>query len=103
MEIQHIVLLKCRVDVSEREMNEIFEGLQSIKRFIPGITSFSGGRNNSLEGNAKGYTHGFILTFVDEASRKTYLPHPEHKKIQKKIGKVLADVSDNVLVFDYSF
>lgn len=101
MKIKHIVLLKCREDVTKAQISEIFEDLKNIKNIIPGITDVSGGTNDSPEGIAREYTHGFILTFADEAVRKIYLPHSEHKKIQVKIARILADVPDNVLVLDY--
>jgi hypothetical protein len=48
---------------------------------------------------AKGFTHCFNLTFVDEAARATYLPHPDHLAFVEQLKPAL----DDVLVVDYRF
>lgn len=102
MKIQHIVLLKCRENLTDNDFALVLNDLKAARALIPGITEVSGGDNNSPEGIASGYTHAFVIVFEDEAARAAYLPHPEHKKIQAKIASILADEPSNVLVFDYS-
>jgi len=41
------------------------------------------------------------MDFADEEARAAYLPHPEHKKAQEFMRKVLDKSPDNVLVMDF--
>lgn len=100
--IRHIVLMKCRPDASQQDIDTMFDALGALPEMIPGVLAFEGGINNSPEGLERGYTHGFSMDFADEEVRAQYLPHPEHKHAQVFMQKVLANVPDNVLVLDFS-
>ncbi|WP_163833532.1 Dabb family protein [Spartinivicinus ruber] len=99
--ISHLVLLKCRPDVSQTQIDDMFTQLNSLVGVIPGLLSCSGGENNSPEGINRGYTHGFVMQFESIEARDNYLPHPEHKKVQPAIHTVLNECEDNVLVIDF--
>ena len=64
---------------------------------IDAIVDFECGTDVSVEGKADGFTHGFLVTFRDEAGRAAYLPHPAHQEFVKLVGPHV----DKVLVFDY--
>ena len=100
--IRHIVLIKCKPDVSQMEIDEVFAALAALKDTIPGILAFEAGENNSPEGIARGYTHAFTMDFADEQARDNYLPHPEHEKVKIQIGRILDESRDKVLVVDFS-
>ena len=68
---------------------------------IPGLLDFSGGPYSSPEGFNKGFTHGFVTTFADEASRDAYLPHPEHEKVKAIVFPALDGGMDGVAAFDW--
>ena len=51
----------------------------------------------SVENLQQGFTHCFVVTFLSEADRTKYLPHPAHKEF----GKILGPHLDKVLVVDY--
>ena len=100
--LRHIVLMKCKPEVSKEELDDVFAALAALKESIPGILAFEGGKDTSVEGIHRGYTHGFTMDFADEQVREIYLPHPEHKKVVTKIHNILDDSSDSVLVFDFA-
>jgi hypothetical protein len=100
--IRHIVLMKCKPEATQEQIDEMFAVLGGLQDSIPGILAFEGGANNSPEGIARGYTHGFTMDFADEQVREEYLPHPEHEKAKKKMGVVLLDSDDRVLVLDFT-
>ena len=100
--IRHIVLMKCKPEATQEQIDEMFAVLEGLQESISGILSFEGGENNSPEGIARGYTHGFTMDFADEQVRAVYLPHPEHEKAKKKMGVVLSDSDDRVLVLDFN-
>lgn len=95
--IYHAVLLKLKSDVSQAKVDEIFRELAGLQSLIPGLLSFSGGPYSSPEGLNRGYTHGFLMTFSDAASRDGYLPHPEHERVKSIIVPNL----DDVVAFDW--
>ena len=100
--IRHIVLMKCKPDASQQDIDDMFAALAALKERIPGILAFEGGKNNSPENINRGYTHGFTIDFADEKAREVYLPHPEHEKVKTTIQKVLDGSADCVLVVDVS-
>lgn len=100
--IRHIVLMKCKTDASQQQLEKMFAALAGLADSIPGILAFEGGANNSPEQIARGYTHAFSMDFADEETRERYLPHPAHKEAQKSMKVVLEDCDDCVLVLDFS-
>jgi len=99
--INHIVILKIRTDISETEIQKVFNALAKLVEVIPGLMSFSGGENNSPEGINRGYSHAFHMIFKDADARDAYLPHPEHERVKEMIGNILDKCDDPVLVIDY--
>ena len=99
--ITHMVLLRIRRDVPQKQIDTVFGEIGSLRGRIPGILSFSWGRYSSPEGLQRGFTHGFCMTFKDAASRDVYLPHPEHEKVKSSVLAVLDGGIDGVLAFDY--
>jgi quinol monooxygenase YgiN len=100
--IRHIVLLKCKPETSQAEIEQVFAALAALKESISGILAFEAGENNSPEGITRGYTHAFTMDFADEQARDNYLPHPEHEKVKVQIGQILAEGNESVLVVDFS-
>jgi len=87
MPIQHIVLFRFRTDLAEGTIPALFADLRGLADRIPGINGFS---------------HGFCMTFADEAARNAYLPHPEHQAIVARLLPLLEGGLDGVLAFDYA-
>lgn len=96
--LQHVVLVKVKPGTPRERIDAMFREIGTLPGLIPGIVGYSGGANNSPEGKAEGYTHGFVMTLADAAARDAYLPHPEHRRVA---GDFLRPISDGVLVFDY--
>jgi len=99
--VKHVVLLRFKPETPAPVIKEIFGALAGLKEEIPGILDFSGGAYSSHEGLNKGFTHGFVMTFADEASRNAYLPHPAHEVVKAQIWKVLDGGLDGVVAFDW--
>ncbi|NUP95100.1 MAG: Dabb family protein [Planctomycetaceae bacterium] len=100
--ITHVVLLKIRKDVSKDQVAKVFEALAGLQKKVPGILSFSGGAYTSPEGLNRGFTHGFVMTFKDAASRDVYLPHPDHEVVKAIVLEVLDGGINGVVAFDYA-
>jgi Stress responsive A/B Barrel Domain len=95
--VKHIVLLKFKPEITERQIEEAIQRCGSLKELIPGITDFISGPYASPEGANQGFTHAFIVTFVDAASRDAYLPHPEHEVVRD----LLLSRIESVVAFDF--
>jgi hypothetical protein len=101
--VTHIGLLRVREDVPAGEIERVFKEIGDLKSKIAGILSFVWGPYSSPEGIGRGYTHGFCMTFVDEASRDAYLPHPEHKRVASLVYSIVETGSrDGLLAFDFT-
>jgi hypothetical protein len=99
--IHHVVLFHFRTDLPEGAVEAIFQELRDFRQSIPGITGFQGGAYNANEGLAKGFTHGFTMTFTDAAARDAYLPHPLHQAVVERLLPMLEGGINGVLAFDF--
>lgn len=104
--VKHVVLLRLRRDVAPRTINDLFAALAALQGKIPGLLDYSGGPYSSPEGLHQGFTHGFVMTFADEASRDGYLPHPDHEAVKQQIiplldGGVSGDPLSGAVAFDW--
>lgn len=95
--LRHVVLFKFKEGTTKADIKKVEDAFSSLPSKIPEIKSYEWGLNNSPEGFDKGFTHCFFLTFMNEADRAIYLPHPDHKAF----GEILGPILDDVLVFDY--
>jgi len=83
------------------EQIDFDRNLDGLREKIPGLLDFSGGPYSSPEGLNQGFTHGFIMTFADEASRDAYLPHPDHEVVKQQILAHLDGGLEAVAAFDW--
>ena len=95
--LRHAVFFSFKEDSSDADVKQVVDAFRKLPEKIDSITDFQWGENNSPEGKDDGFTHCFLLTFKDDAGRKTYLPHAAHKAF----GDVLRPHMDKVFVIDY--
>jgi hypothetical protein len=100
-QIKHVVLMKFKSTTSPQKVRDIFAALAGLRRVIPGLLDFSGGPYSSTEGLHQDFTHGFVMTFTDAASRDVYIPHPEHEKVKQLIVPELDGGIKGVIAFDW--
>jgi hypothetical protein len=97
--VKHIVVFKYKAGATSAQIDEVTKAFKTLKDKIPGIVSFEYGVNSSPENLNKGFTHVYLITFEDAEARDAYLPHPEHQKLGKLLGKL--DVLDEAFVVDF--
>jgi hypothetical protein len=90
--LKHVVSFKFKDSASADDVKKIEQAFKDLQKKINVIRSYDWGKNNSPEGLNKGFTHCFVLTFDNDADRKTYLDHPDHKEFGKMLGPILGDV-----------
>lgn len=95
--LRHVVLFNFTDSTTEAEVQKIEQAFASLPDQISAIHDFEWGTNNSPEGLDKGLTHCFLVTFLSEEDRETYLPHPAHQEFVELIGPHVEDVT----VVDY--
>ncbi|WP_374350659.1 Dabb family protein [Chitinimonas sp.] len=96
--LRHLVLFTFQPDLPPAQRDALLAAFAALPTQIAGVRGFEQGLNNSPEGLAHGYTHGFVLTFEDEAGRDHYLHHPAHLAFVEQIKPALAQA----LVFDFT-
>lgn len=99
--VKHAVFLRFKAETSPSIIAELFAALGALRGTIPGLLDYSWGVNSSPEGLAKGFTHGFVMTFADEASRDGYLPHPDHETVKSKVFPWIEGGVNGVIVLDW--
>ena len=99
--VKHIVLMKVRPETPTAQTDKIFRDLASLVGQVQGLLDFSGGAYSTIEGLNQGFSHGFVMTFADEASRDGYLPHPLHEFVKSQIVAVLDGGLAGVIAFDW--
>ena len=98
--IEHMVFVRVRQDATTEAVAEAIKALGDLKGVVPGLVKFSGGANVSPEGLARGYTHGFVVTFENAAARDGYLTHPAHIAAARKLLRIAEGAVGGVLVVD---
>ncbi len=90
--ITHVVLLKPKAETTPDEMRQVLAQVQVLQQQIPGIVDVQVGENLSM--SHQGYTHGFIMHFIDMEHLKAYAPHPAHRVVSDEIRRVSSHVID---------
>lgn len=96
--IRHILLIKFKSTAEAHDIHMLKASFESMPSKVQGVHSVEWGMNDSPEGKNKGYTHAVMMSFVDEAGRDNYLPHPEHNELKQLFRPILEDI----VVFDYT-
>jgi hypothetical protein len=81
--IAHVVLLQPKASSATEELTALLERIQALQQVIPGIVSISVGENRSSF--HRGFTHGTIMHFVDEAHLQAHHTHPAHLTVVEEL------------------
>ena len=95
--VRHYGMFQFHPEVTPDQIDECFTEMCAMVGRIPGLLSMEHGPYDSPEGLNDGFTHGFVMTFDNGASRDAYLPHPEHERVKLLVVPRLA----RVVVFDF--
>jgi hypothetical protein len=95
--LRHVVLFAFKASSTPQQIREIEKAFCELPQKIKEIQDFEWGTDVSVEQISRGYTHCFMVTFLTEKDRNTYLPHPAHQEF----GALLTPHLEQVLVIDY--
>lgn len=90
--LRHVVLFKFNDKADEEQIKKIEGDFLNLAKTLELVQDFEWGTNVSVEGVSKGFTHCFFVTFLNEADRDAYVPHPEHQAFVTSIQPYLEDV-----------
>jgi hypothetical protein len=95
--IRHILLLQQRASATSDDIDACRAGLAGLVGAMPGLVNFHWGQNIAPQERRAGFTHGFSMDFVDQASLDAYGPHPQHQVAASKVRETF----ERVVVFDF--
>lgn len=99
--LKHCVFIRFRPEVSDEQRVELYQGLQGLESQLAGWCGFVAGANITPEvGMDKGYNGGFMIDFIDEAARDTYLQNPDHQQLGQRLVAAAVDGVAGIMVFD---
>ena len=95
--LRHVVLFAFKSMSTPEQIQGIERAFCELPAKIEQIHDFEWGTDVSVENISQGYTHCFLVTFLSEADRDIYLPHPAHQEF----GAILQPHLEKALVVDY--
>ena len=90
--VKHIALVKFKEGTSNEQIDDLFDSLLDVTETIDGVEDYVSGPNTSPEDLSKGFTHGFVITFQDAATRDAYLSHADHEQFKAKFVPMIEDI-----------
>lgn len=90
--ITHVVLLQPKSETTSEELAAVLDRVKALQQVIPGIIAISVGENRSMY--HRGYTHGIIMHFVDEAHLQAHHPHPAHQAVVQELDRLCQQTID---------
>ncbi len=95
--LRHVVLFGFKDGTTPARLQVIETAFSALSNQIDEVHDFEWGTDVSVENLAQGFSHCFLVTFLSEANRDIYLPHPAHKAFVELVQPHLKQV----LVVDY--
>jgi hypothetical protein len=99
--IRHIVLIRHRPGLPAGEVAAIEAMFEALRARLEGFMAYHGGPDINFEGLERGYRHGHVLDFADQAARMRYHDDPEHKLLGARLVAAAEGGVDGLLVVDF--
>ncbi|KAI8947948.1 stress responsive A/B barrel domain-containing protein [Xylaria longipes] len=107
MPVNHLVLFQFKADASAEQVEKAYTGMLSLKDAClhpttqkPYIKSFTGGKDNSSEGQQNGIQYAFVVEFESIEDRDFYV---NIDQAHKAFVASALPIIEKVIVVDYSF
>ena len=76
----------------QSDVEAVHQAFLNLGSEIDTVRHLEGGTNNSPEPLAEGFTHGYVVSFDDQAGLDAYGPHPAHQKLVELLRPVMQEV-----------
>ncbi len=94
MELVRLATFKFKESATPEQIKAVEEGFAALKGNIPQIISQKWGTMTKPDDRqAKGFSHGLLLTFATEKDRDAYMTHPAHRELIKRVAPIMADIT----------
>jgi hypothetical protein len=95
--ILHIVMLKPKPGTTDEEIQVVLEHVKELQPKIPGLLEVRAGKNFENP-DSQGYTHGFVMQFINEAHMKSYFvtPQPDHEAVGNELKRICSYVAFDI-------
>ena len=98
--IRHIVLIRHRPDLPASDVAVIEAMFRGLQERLEGFLAYHGGPDVNFEGLDRGYRHGHVLDFADQAARMRYHDDLGHKLLGAHLVAAADGGIDGLLVVD---
>lgn len=78
----HVILLAPKADTSDKDLEKLFQAAHALKKHIPCLLAIAAGENHST--GHRGFTHGIVMHFTDEAHQRDAIEQPVYLKLREK-------------------
>jgi hypothetical protein len=94
--IRHVFVGTVRDGVSEKDVDRLVERWRGLPREVPGIRSFSAGRNVSTRDHR--YSVAVVADFDDIAGWELWMEHPSHLAVGAELTNRIIDPQSRAMV-----
>jgi quinol monooxygenase YgiN len=95
--IKHVVFMKFKAGVTDKDIAEIEKGLRGLPGRIPEIKEYQFGRD--IVRSERSYDFALISAFEDLEALKRYQANQHHLPVVAKVK----ELSENILAVDFTF
>jgi len=93
--IKHIVFMKFKTGVTDKDIDELEKALGRLPGRIPEIKEYQFGRD--IVHSERSFDFALISAFEDLDALKRYQPHPDHVPVLNKVK----EISEKILAVDF--
>jgi hypothetical protein len=93
--LKHVVLMKFKADVVEKDISDLERGLGTLPEKIPEILGYEFGRD--VVGSERSYDFALLSSFADLEALKRYQVQPDHQIVLKQVLRMC----DSILAVDF--
>jgi hypothetical protein len=93
--IKHIVFMKFKAGVSEKDMADLEKAMAQLPGRIPEIKEYQFGRD--IVRSERSYDFALVSAFEDLDALKRYQPHPDHLPVLTKVK----EMCETILAVDF--
>ena len=93
--LKHVVLMKFKADVVEKDISDLERGLGALPEQIPEILGYEFGRD--VVRSERSYDFALLSSFADLEALKRYQVHPGHQIVLKQVLRMC----DSILAVDF--
>ena len=100
--IKHVVLFNIKAGTSQKQIDAMVAGYNSMKDVVPELLSWSMGPNLRSDGE---FAHAMVAVVENMETLQRYVDHPLHKQVATELGRPIFEkrvIADDLELQRYS-